>query len=68
MEYLDWEDPMKTSYAKDFFEKYLTAWNPWKDHDTNVYMHHYIEDDPCLRNTTEILDSHPFEDYTKLLN
>jgi hypothetical protein len=31
-------------------------------------MHHSIEDDPCLRNTTKILDSHPFEDYKKLLN
>jgi hypothetical protein len=52
MEYLDGEDPMKISYAKDFFEKYLIAWNPRKDHDTNVHMHHSIEDDPCLRNTT----------------
>ena len=52
MKYLDGEDPMKISYAKDFFEKYLIAWNPQKDHNTNVHMQHSIEDDPCLRKTT----------------
>ena len=39
MENLDWEDPMQISYAKGFFEKYVTSWNPRSDHTINLHMH-----------------------------
>jgi hypothetical protein len=68
MENLDWDDPIPISYDKAFFEKYVMTWNPWKDHDTNVHMHCSINDDPYSRNTTYLFASHPFEDYTELIN
>jgi hypothetical protein len=68
MEILDWEDPVKISYAKAFFDKYVTSWNPRNYHDTNVHMHLSIEDYSCLRNTIEILASNLFYDYKEILN
>ena len=46
MDTLNWKDLDKINTAKNFFGKYVTAWNPRYNHDACIHAHQSIEDDP----------------------
>jgi len=68
METLKYEDSNQINDANNFFDNYITAWNPRANHDTHMAMHQSIEDGPFLLDTQEIFTSNPLEDYEQLLN
>ena len=67
MEKLNWKYPDQINTAKSFFDKYVTAWNPRDKHDARTHAHQYIEDDPFLLYTKDILSSNPLHEYEQIL-
>ena len=68
METLDWKDEDQVNKAKSFFDKYVAAWNPRENHETNNHMYQSIEYDPYFLDIKALLSSNPLQDYEQLLN
>ena len=65
---IDWQNNIAIVRARDFFDVYITAWNPCDIDERNNTVHWCPNDDPCLLDTNNILATDGYADYVALLN
>ena len=63
MDTLDWTNASAVRAAKDFFDAYITAWNPRPIQNRAVGINYSSLQDPCLLQTHEILTGNQLQDY-----
>ena len=68
MENLNWEDTEAVDIARQFFDKYISAWNPRAPSTSNQPNAWTNPEDPCLLSTPQIFKTNPFSDYEQLVN
>lgn len=68
MDNLDWHNNIQVEQAKEFFDKYVSTWNPRTPSQRNNARHRSVEDDPFLLSTPEIFSRDRLDDYADLLN
>ena len=68
METLNWDNIEAVDRAKQFFDKYISAWNPRLSIISSQSISQKNLDDPCLLSTSDILRNNPFNDYVQLIN
>ena len=68
MENLNWEDAKAVDIARQFFDKYISAWNPRAPSNSNQPNAWTNPEDPCLLSTPQIFRTNPFSDYEQLVN
>jgi len=68
METLNWDNIEAVDLAKQFFDKYISAWNPRLSTISNQSISQTNVEDPCLLSTSDILRNNPFNDYVQLIN
>ncbi|KAH9305362.1 hypothetical protein KI387_009766 [Taxus chinensis] len=65
---MDWEDTTVIEATKQYFDKFVSAWNPRPACNRLDFVRRSLLDDPCLLDTTKILSSSPNSDLEELLN
>ena len=68
MESLNWEDTEAVDIARQFFDKYISAWNPRAPSTLNQPNAWPDPKDPCLLSTQQIFSTNPSSDYEQLVN
>ena len=68
MDTLNWNNNLNIQQAKQFFDNYVSAWNPRSLPERQNRSHHTQNDDPCILNTQQILSLDPLYDYEEILN
>ena len=59
---------MQLKLKKNFFDTYVTAWNPHDTHLSTSGLHHSTETDPCSLASPSIFASNYSVDYEELVN
>lgn len=68
MESLNWEDTEAIDITRQFFDKYISAWNPRIPSLSNQSISQTNPEDPCLLSAPQIFRTNPFNDYEQLIN
>ena len=68
MEQLDWKDTIRVDVARQYFDNYVTTWNPHDSHHRNISIHRPLEEDPFLLDISEIFNTNTLDDYEQLAN
>ena len=68
MENLNWEDIEAVDITRQFFDKYISSWNPRTPSTSNQPIACTNPEDPCLLSTPKIFKTNPFSDYEQLVN
>ncbi len=62
METLNWKDPIEVTFAKEYFDRSVHAWNPRNAHHRNIQVRRNDDDHPCLKDTEKIFQTDPMRD------
>ena len=68
METLNWDNIEEIDRAKQFFDQYISSWNPRLSTISSQSISQTNVEDPCLLSTSDILRKNPFNDYVQLIN
>ena len=68
MDSLEWGDDVALEHAKNYFENFVTTWNPHAIHMQTLGFHHSIINDPCSLGSTSIFTENHLDDYEELVN
>ena len=68
MDTIDWKNQLQLDEARKFFDKYVSAWNPYTESDRQNRLHYNLNDDPCILNTQQILSLDPLTNYEQIVN